>query len=386
MTPMPSTLQASLRSWFLSDGSPPSGPAWLQWLWTLAFSAVLAAVITVFGFAMHARDAADWLSGANWARWYGRNLLVALVVGLLIHGLFALVLPRIGAARIARLSGPARFALYGGLPLAGVAIGWPLGVALLAQLDDPVVARLFAGSPVDLLRSLLLGSLISAVLYFFFDAKARQALAEQRATHAQLRLLQAQMEPHFLFNTLANVQALMAHDVPRARRMLESFTDYLRSSLGGLRREQATLADELELARRYLALQQVRMEDRLQVRFEVEPGLEDAAIEPLTLQPLVENAVLHGAEPRVGGAVLAVRVRAQAASAGAARQLVVEVEDTSIDADERAPARGSGGNGLALANLRERLAARHGTRASLQAGPTPRGWLAVLQLPCDRSR
>ena len=386
MTARYSTLQASMRSWFLTDGSPPAGPAWLQWVWTLAFSAVIAAAITVIGFAMHAREAADWLSASNWARWYGRHFLIALIVGALIHGLFALVLPRIGAARIARLPGLARFALYGGLPLAGVAIGWPLGVALLAQLDDPVVARLFAGSPVDLLRSLLLGALISAVLYFFFDAKARQALAEQRATQAQLRLLQAQMEPHFLFNTLANVQALMAHDSPRARRMLESFTDYLRSSLGGLRREQTTLADELELVRRYLALQQVRMEERLQLCFEVEPGLEDTAIEPLTVQPLVENAVLHGAEPRVGGALLTVRVRGETSPGGAQQQLVVEVEDASIDADENAPARHGSSNGLALSNLRERLGARHRGRASLQAGPTPRGWLAVLRLPCESER
>ena len=127
-----------------------------------------------------------------------------------------------------------------------------------------------------------------------------------RANEAQLRLLQGQMEPHFLFNTLANVISLIDADAPRAKHMLEALTDYLRASLGGLRHDDSTLAAELDLARRYLELMQTRMGDRLRFEIDVDEALGRAALMPLVLQPLIENAVKHGLEPQVDGGTVRV--------------------------------------------------------------------------------
>ena len=135
------------------------------------------------------------------------------------------------AAGIRRFSDPQRAAFFIAVPMAGMAIGWPLGVWLVSEQVGGWVRISRDG----LMTSAVLAALISAVFYIVFSAMAQRYRAEQRATEAQLRLLQGQIEPHFLFNTLANVHSLMAHDVPLARQMLEDFTEYLRSSLGTLR-------------------------------------------------------------------------------------------------------------------------------------------------------
>jgi LytS/YehU family sensor histidine kinase len=203
--------------------------------------------------------------------------------------------------------------------------------------------------------------------------RTRRRLAERQAQEAQLRLLQGQIEPHFLFNTLANVQGLMDHDLPKAREMLASFTDYLRASLGALRNESSRVADELELARTYLLLLQARMEERLRFSIEADEVCRRQNLPPLLLQPLVENAVLHGIEPAVDGGQVRVRALQQGA------QLLIEVHDDGLGPG------GSGrqGHGLALDNLRQRLESTWGRAASLELVDGRPGTLARLRIPID---
>jgi sensor histidine kinase YesM len=223
----------------------------------------------------------------------------------------------------------------------------------------------------------LISVVISLVFYQFFAAKSRQIEAERRAAEAQLRLLQAQIEPHFLFNTLANVISLIDHDAPKAQQMLASFTDYLRASLTSLRVEQATLGGELDLVQTYLGLLKMRMEDRLQFSIACDDSLRELRLPPLLLQPLVENAIHHGLEPKVEGGHVHVHVQRQG------DLLVVSITDDGLGLG--APTRRKGGAGLALNNLRERLQAQYGDAASLALTDAQPGTVATLRLPIQKA-
>ena len=363
------TLRRSWDSW-TSLVPDPVGPYWLQLVWTAVFSAMLALGFTVLGFALHADSLADWLRADRWLHWLGRNLVVSLVIGYAIHGLFELASRLVGPARIYRFTALQRVLFYGGIPVVAVGAGWPLGI----WLAGGTVQR--NGGPIATVAAISL--LVTFVTYHWFGAKARAIEAERRATAAQLKLLQAQIEPHFLFNTLANVHSLIDHDTARAKAMLGAFTDYLRASLGGLRRDEVTLGDELALAEAYLRVQATRMEGRLRFSIEADEAARRALLLPLVLQPLVENAVQHGLEPQVDGGSVVVHARAEGEA------VVVEVRDDGrgLEAAQAAPTRR--GAGLALANIRERLAARFGSAASLTLAPAAAGGagtVATLRLP-----
>jgi hypothetical protein len=362
-------LRASWRSWLSNDGSHV-GPGWLQWVWTLVFCAGLAVIFTLLAFATaagrpHSATLA-WL-----ARAYGQNLVVCLTIGLLIHLLFTAFVPLAGGpAAIRRWPSWKRTVFFSGTPLVGLVIGWPIGV----QLAGGDVAAWFGsrGGLRIITASVLMALTITFLMYHWFAAKTRQYEAEKRAAEAQLRLLQAQMEPHFLFNTLANVLSLIDAEPARARRMLEAFTDYLRSSLGSLRRDDATLASELELAQAYLGLQQLRMDDRLRYTISADAAARAVALPPMLLQPLVENAVLHGLERKVEGGDIDLTARLDGA------HLLVEVYDNGLGPSGTAP---RPGHGMALVNLRARLQSRYGDAASLDISPAHPGTRATLRLP-----
>ena len=298
--------------------------------------------------------------------------MVTLCVGLAIHGLFRLLVPLVGVARIRAFSNAQRAVFFAGVPMLGVAIGWPLGGWLVGQ-EGFGWFRL--GNTNAVVGSLLLALLINFVIYQLFAARARQVLAEKQAAEARLRLLQGQIEPHFLFNTLANVVSLIDHDAAKAKQMLETFTDYLRSSLASLRRDDTNLGSELDLVRAYLDLLKARMDDRLRFSIEGDHALRDARLPPLMLQPLVENAIHHGLEPKLEGGHI--HVRAQRDGLG----LVLQVADDGLGLN--APTR-RGGAGMALANLRERLQALYGDSASLTLTPTYPGTLATLRVPFEQ--
>jgi hypothetical protein len=362
-------LRDSWRAWFSHD-EHHRGPGWLHGVWTVVFSAVIALVLTVTGLVVFGRDAAAWRDPRAWGHVLGANLVVSLAIGFSIHLLFAVARRAIGAERVRRLAPLPRVVYYAGIPIAGSMIGWPLGLALLGYDVKP----LFSGEQPNVLLGSLLGSVVlTVVIYQFFRIKNRELQAERRATEAQLKLLQGQIEPHFLFNTLANVVGLMESDTPRAKAMLEAFVEYLRSSLGGLRQASHTLGDELDLVEAYLRIVAIRMEERLRYRIDVPPSLREAPLPPLTLQPLVENAIVHGLEPKLDGGVVTVTAQVDDG------RLVVTVDDDGLGLAGARPSRGCG---TACINIRERLLQSHGPRAELHIeSAAPRGVRARLVVP-----
>jgi signal transduction histidine kinase len=207
---------------------------------------------------------------------------------------------------------------------------------------------------------------------YFFWTRERTSRIERHTIEAKLKLLQAQIEPHFLFNTLANLDALIQTDPMRARAMLGHLNGYLRATLAASRKERGTLEEEFALLRGYLDVQAIRMGARLKHSLALPPALARASVPPMLLQPLVENAIKHGLEPKMEGGEIMV----QAAADGG--RLVLTVSDTGLGlAASRA-----GGTGVGLANLRERLAAAYGPAASVEIAAVPEGGTAVtLRLP-----
>jgi hypothetical protein len=200
---------------------------------------------------------------------------------------------------------------------------------------------------------------------------AEEGLKRQLA-EAQLKMMQAQVEPHFLFNTLASVDFLIETDPPRASKMQKNLIAYLRSALPQMREGSTTLGKELALCRSYLEILKVRMDDRLQFAITVPQGLASAQFPPMILQSLVENAIKHGLEPKAEGGSLTL-------SADIANgNLRVTVADTGLGFG----AASRPGTGVGLANVRERLAALYGGRARLTVETnTPTGTIATIEVP-----
>ena len=209
--------------------------------------------------------------------------------------------------------------------------------------------------------------------------KARLAAVERQAMQAQLQLLQAQIEPHMLFNTLANLQGLIALDAPRAQYMLDKLIHYLRASLTSSRAATTTLAHEFELMHAYLELMSVRMGARLSYSLQLPSELENFTVPPMLLQPLVENAIKHGLEGKIEGGRIEVVARRDGS------KLLISVADDGLGLDASAgPLYSNHGTGLGVANVRERLRALHGNAAGagLSLEPnSPHGAIAVLRLP-----
>jgi hypothetical protein len=201
-------------------------------------------------------------------------------------------------------------------------------------------------------------------------SKLARAQAERQMLEARLQLLRAQIEPHFLFNTLATVRRLYRTDRPEGRQMFASFLAYLHTSMPQIRAGRTTLGQEVELARAYLQVLQVRMGKRLHVVIEVPAELQGLDFPSLTLATLVENAIKHGLSPLPEGGEIHIGARLEAPF------LFVTVADTG------AGLHGEGGAGTGLANLRMRLSALYGpqARVSLEAN-SPRGIRATIRLP-----
>jgi len=201
--------------------------------------------------------------------------------------------------------------------------------------------------------------------------KARAEAVERQALQAQLQRLQAQIEPHMLFNTLANLQGLIAIDPARAQSMLDQLIVYLRATLSAARAERTTLAQEFALLDAYLGLMSVRMGARLSFALDLPEDLRATELPPMLLQPLVENAIAHGVEPNVAGGHIQVSAR----TAEGGLELLVSDTGRGLDAGPGKP-----GTGLGLANVRERLQALYGGRASFSLEAAPQGATARIFL------
>lgn len=362
-------LAASWRSYWSQDLTRV-GPYGLQILWTVLISAGLGMAFTVLGFLMYARSAKDWFSPWNWLYWFSKNFIVALTIGALIHLLFEIAAAAFGRKRVRNFTRRQRTVFFSTIPTLGVYAGWPLGYWLAGGKMSDIFS-----SANSIIGSVLFTGVITILMAVYWSSRHRETQAQAAATEARLKLLQAQIEPHFLFNTLANVVSLIDHDAPRAKQMLESFIDYLRASLTLLRREDSTLGAELDMAEAYLTLLGTRMAGRLRYRIEASEACRAARVPPLLLQPLVENAIQHGLEPKVEGGEIVIRAEIDG------ELLRMSVQDDGLGLDQAASSRKTSGTGLAVGNIRERLQSRWGGDASLDIRPLAPGVLATLTIP-----
>ena len=280
-----------------------------------------------------------------------------------------------------RLERPDVLSFLIGLPL-GLVIGFNIALLIIGKSFTEVLYFHPDSLLIALGATLTFGT---AICYYFYS---KHALAETKAAlqaetlhrvnqdkhlvEANLKLLQAQIEPHFLFNTLANVISLIETNPQCAKTMLERFTHYLRASLQCARQEQTTLEDELELIRTYLEIHVLRMDDRLKYTIDSPDSLRYLVLPPLLLQPVVENAVKHGLEPKVEGGTIQIQVNTSQT------HLILSVTDNGQGFQQESSA------GLGLRNIRERLQALYGNEGQLLIRENqPCGIRCQLIVPLD---
>jgi Histidine kinase len=315
---------------------------------TIALSTLIASAHTAF-------------SGVG----FGISLVYSLCIGLLVYA--TIDLPRRwlwpqGASPLVAMIGLALFAApvgyFGGSFIASLLLGYPWkpgDAGLNAMLGFLAITA---------------GAGVGAT--FFFWTRGRLAQSERDAAEARLKLLQAHIEPHFLFNTLANLQALIGSDPKRAQAMLGHLDGYLRATLASTRNDKCTLAEEFALLRGYLEILAIRMGPRLAYSLDLPPALAGAKLPPMLLQPLVENAIKHGLEPKVDGGKLRVAASVEG------RQLVLLVEDSGLGFG----AASTSGTGVGLLHVKERLAAVYGDAATAEIGEAAGSGVRItLRLP-----
>jgi signal transduction histidine kinase len=204
----------------------------------------------------------------------------------------------------------------------------------------------------------------------FHLAESERHQLEKNLLEAKLQVMQAQIEPHFLFNTLANVQHLVETNSPEASRMLDSLIQYLRAALPQMRESTTNLGREVDMARAFLEIHRVRMGSRLDFAIDVPETLKERAFPPMMLITLVENAVKHGVDPCCESGSITIRAMEDHG------RLRVSVEDTGEGI------RPKKGGGMGLANIRERLKALYGASARLVVEErAPRGVVASIEVP-----
>ena len=262
--------------------------------------------------------------------------------------------------------------------LAGYSGGLWLGDLISGRHSSQPWEQSGSGAALSIAFVLLMSVVATAAFFSLFrlqDLKLEQAQAQRQAAEARLTLLQSQLEPHMLFNTLAHLRVLIKLRPDEAQRMLDQLIAYLRATLQASRATEHPLAEEFERLSDYLALMQLRMGARLHVHLDLPTELGGIAIPPLLLQPLVENAIKHGLEPHVDGGTLNVTATRRGA------QLLLEVSDSGAGLTSASELAGIG-TGFGLSQVRERLAQRYGDAASfsLQAR-VGGGSIATLTLP-----
>ncbi len=304
----------------------------------VAFNCCIAIAITVFG-----------------DRSFAQNILYSQLIGLSIWALIDIGRHLLHEDGKLNLSQTVAVTLIGSL--AGYFIGSATGDLLAGY---PVLLG-WQRAPKVMLGFLIMSLVAGCVLVYFFmsrevlqQERAERERAERQATDAQLKLLQSQLDPHMLFNTLANLRALIAHDPARATDMLDKLVDFLRATLCASRASEHSLQAEFARLGDYLALMQIRMGQRLRFDLQLPAELAQLQVPSLILQSLVENAVLHGLEPKVEGGNVAVR----AARDGA--HLLLHVQDDGMGCDATQLREGFG-----LAQVRERLGSRYGSSATM---------------------
>lgn len=233
-----------------------------------------------------------------------------------------------------------------------------------------------------MLPVLLMGLLFSGMCYFYFHSREKEAIAQRELESikrenaeqeralllSQLKQMQSQIEPHFLFNTLANISALMSQDVDKAKQMLDQLTALLRATLKSSREEHTTVENEVALIEAYLGIQKIRLGERLSYKIEVQDGLGRTELPPMMLQPLVENAIVHGIEPKREGGEVSLLIKQEK------QQLQIEVKDTGMGLNHVS---NHSGSGIGLSNLKQRVDALFSGKGLVSISESAEGGVSV---------
>jgi hypothetical protein len=308
------------------------------------------------------------------------TFVYAQCIGFVIYGVYQIA-ERLFAARLCGTGLWVRSACHALIAIIGIFPGYLLAFRILHLTDGSV----WLFSPRTVISIVIVTLLISAVLLLIFVPReraaraeasiareqARVAAAENEATTARMKLLEAQVEPHFLYNTLAHVVCLIDGDPGAAKGMIERLIALLRASAASPA-GKATLGAQIGLLRAYLEIIALRMGPRLRWRIDVPPALRDVPAPPMLLQPIVENAVKHGLEPSLDGGEVVIGARRDGPL------LVLTVADSGVGFRETASAT----PGIGLANLRARLATLFGDDAGVIIEDTqPRGTRVIVSFP-----
>jgi len=271
-------------------------------------------------------------------------------------------------------------------PLLGVAVAYALmlavtllGSALVFNIDrqlglgltlPPEFQMRFIG------RNVALCALIGAALLRYFYVLEQWRVRERAEAKARFEALQARIRPHFLFNSMNVIASLIPIRPRQAERAIEDLSDLFRAALGGDTSARGTLGEELELVRRYLDIEKLRLGERLKVELDVDALPDDLPMPRLLLQPLVENAVYHGIQQLPDGGVVSLR--------GRRRDGVVELTISNPCPPQQA--RLPGGHGMALANTRARIEYHFGQRGSLDVQATAENFVCTVRFPDTETR
>ena len=349
-------------------------------LYTVIFNTLVALFITLMALVLS--DIRTWKSLVTALT---ANFMISQAIGFIFAGVM-IVANRV-FVRMHRLG---TWATIVGYTIIGFGVV-QIAILMLSLFPGRSGLRAWIGDPQWLSIGLSLSFLISLMLTFAWRSRfahltreaemarerARVKEAQSLADNANLRALQAQIEPHFLFNTLANVTGLIHPAPDKAKLMLEQFIAYLRATLAATREPSTTLQKDVEMMRNFLAILQVRMGDRLSVRIDVDAAAAGCHIPPMLLQPIVENAIKHGLEPSVEGGEVAIIGRCEG------EHLVITVADTGIGFSKKPqPNQRADGGGVGMENVRQRLLSTYGAAATMQLeAQTPRGAKIILTIP-----
>jgi two-component system, LytTR family, sensor histidine kinase AlgZ len=255
---------------------------------------------------------------------------------------------------------------------AGIFLGFIAGIYAVAMLW--LAAAISTAAEAPWLASGCAGALLAATLVAALEWRAKGRTPA--AVTAKLAELQSRIRPHFLFNTLNSAIALVRQEPARAESLLEDLSDLFRAALAE-HGESVTLAQEIDLAKHYLSIEQVRFGERLQVQWLLDPAADLAKLPPLLLQPLVENAVRHGVEPSAEGATIVISTKKES------DKVVVVITNTlpSTLASTKPLPSTTAGHGIALNNVRDRLRLLHDLESSFQAAAKDGQFVVRIELP-----
>ena len=241
----------------------------------------------------------------------------------------------------------------------------------------------------SLFQMVILGIVFGSIISYFFisretisatktlvqEERIKRLTSEKKAVEGNLKLLQAQIEPHFLFNTLSNILSLLETDLDKGKHMLEDLIHYLRTSLSKTRGDITTIGQEMEMIRAYMNIYKVRMGDRLRYNMDIPDNLRNLQFSPMLIQPLVENAIKHGLEPKIEGGEVSI------SGEKIGETLRLEIADTGVGFYEESAV------GTGLSNIKARLQSLYGENGRLLLEENqPCGLKAIIEVPHARDQ